>query len=74
MKSFLITFITEKSMKMNSKKSWILLCDYHPLYHRKKKVYYVKHPDHTVTFLGETLEEVERMINVLKIIGDIYDK
>lgn len=59
---------------MNKEQKWDVLYDYHPLYHRKKKVYYVKHPDHTVTFLGETLEEVERFVNVLKIISDVYDK
>lgn len=63
----------QKVKQILSEKSWMLLYDYHPLYKRKKKVYYVKHPD-TVTFLGETLEEVERFVNVLKIISDIYDK
>lgn len=61
-------------MDMNKEQKWVVLYDYHPLYHRKNKVYYVKHTDHTVTFLGETLEEVERFVNVLKIISDIYDK
>lgn len=61
-------------MDMNKEQKWVVLYDYHPLYHRKKKVYYVKHSDHTVTLLGETLEEVERFVNVLKIISDIYDK
>jgi hypothetical protein len=42
---------------------------------KKKMVYYAKHPDHyEVMFLGETLDEVERFVNVLKIISDVYDK
>jgi hypothetical protein len=61
---------------MNKEQKWDVLYDYHPLYHKRKKmVYYAKHPDHyEVMFLGETLDEVERFVNVLKIISDVYDK
>lgn len=66
-----------EGMDMNKEQKWVILYDFHPLYHkRKNRVYYAQHPDYPPMFLGETLDEVERMINVLKNINDlmIYGK